>query len=112
LDILRTLKKETLSLEALRAELKGAAGHNAFYDRYIRDMERAFVSSGPDEFGARRLAQTLGVALQASLLVRNAPKAISDAFCATRLGGGEGHPIYGLLPGGTDAKAILARVLP
>jgi putative acyl-CoA dehydrogenase len=52
----------------------------------------------------------LAVALQASLLVRNAPTAVSDAFCASRLDG-VGRA-YGTLPPSVDADAIIARALP
>jgi len=53
--------------------------------------------------------------LQAALLVRHAPAAVADAFCASRLDpgsvagpGGPGLP-FGLLPGGLDVTAILGR---
>jgi putative acyl-CoA dehydrogenase len=53
--------------------------------------------------------------LQAALLVRHAPAAVADAFCASRLDpgsvagpGGPGLP-FGLLPGGLDVAAILDR---
>jgi len=42
--------------------------------------------------------------------VREAPAAISDAFCAARLGG-EGGRVYGTLPAGADGGAIVARAL-
>ena len=47
--------------------------------------------------------------LQASLLVRGAPSAVADAFCAGRLG--EGGRVYGTLPQSVDAPAILERAL-
>jgi putative acyl-CoA dehydrogenase len=50
------------------------------------------------------------VALQASLLVRNAPAAVSDAFCASRLD--TLGRSYGTLPPSVDTEAILARALP
>jgi putative acyl-CoA dehydrogenase len=49
------------------------------------------------------------VALQASLLVRHAPPAVADAFCAGRLG--EGGRVYGTLPQGVDASAIVDRAI-
>ena len=55
--------------------------------------------------------EDLAVALQASLLVRHAPAFVSDAFCAARLGG-EGGRVYGTLPVGVDAKAIVDRAYP
>ena len=57
------------------------------------------------------MVEELAVGLQASLLVRHAPAAVSDAFCAARLDGAGGR-VYGTLPGGVDAKAIIDRALP
>ena len=63
------------------------------------------------EFGARRLVEDLALALQGSLLVRNAPAAVADAFCAARLGG-DGGLEYGTLPAGCDFEAIVERGRP
>jgi putative acyl-CoA dehydrogenase len=61
------------------------------------------------EWRARRLVEDLGVALQASLLVRHAPAAVADAFCAARLG--DGGRAFGTLPRGADVAAIADRAL-
>ena len=53
----------------------------------------------------------MALCLQGSLLVRHAPGAISDAFCAARLAG-DGGLEYGTLPAGTDFGAIIARSRP
>ena len=49
--------------------------------------------------------------LQGALLVRHAPAAIADAFCAARLGGDAGLA-YGTLPRGVDTRAIVERHTP
>jgi putative acyl-CoA dehydrogenase len=49
--------------------------------------------------------------LCASLLVRFAPPAVADAFCAARLGP-RFSGAYGDLPPGVDAAAIVERALP
>jgi len=49
--------------------------------------------------------------LQGSLLVRHAPPAVADAFCATRLDGDWGHA-FGTLPPGLDPAAIVDRATP
>jgi len=36
---------------------------------------------------------------------------VADAFCTSRLGG-EGGRVYGTLPYGVDARAIIDRALP
>ena len=63
------------------------------------------------EHRARRLVEDLALALQASLLVRFAPAAVADAFCAGRLGAGRGLA-FGTLPAGADTAAIVARHTP
>jgi putative acyl-CoA dehydrogenase len=64
----------------------------------------------PDaEWGARRLVEDMALALQASLLLRHAPAAVSDAFCAARLG--ERGLAFGDLPRGVDGAAIVDRAL-
>jgi putative acyl-CoA dehydrogenase len=42
--------------------------------------------------------------------VRHAPAPVADAWCATRLDGG--HNLFGTLPRGLDADAIVARATP
>jgi putative acyl-CoA dehydrogenase len=64
----------------------------------------------PSEWGARALVEDLAVALQAAVLLRSAPPAVADAFCAGRLGP-DRHRAFGTLPRGVDAEAIVARAL-
>ena len=53
----------------------------------------------------------MALVLQGSLLVRHAPPAVADAFCATRLAGDWGHA-FGTLPRGLDTGALIRRGLP
>jgi putative acyl-CoA dehydrogenase len=50
--------------------------------------------------------------MQAALLVRHAPGAVADAFCASRIGpepaDGPGSP-FGSLPDGLDLDPVLDR---
>ena len=77
----------------------------------VRERTRAVFAGGDPQFQARRVVEDLAVALQASLLVRHAPPAVADAFCAARLAG-EGGRVFGTLPAGVDAEAIIDRALP
>jgi putative acyl-CoA dehydrogenase len=52
----------------------------------------------------------MGLALQASLLVRFGDPAVADAFCASRLA--DGGLAYGTLPPGVDTAAIVERHRP
>ena len=68
-------------------------------------------AADPSEHTARRLAESLAVVLQASLLIRHGHPAVADAFTATRLAG-EGGRAYGTLPQGTRIQDILPRAIP
>ncbi|MGH9132717.1 MAG: DNA alkylation response protein, partial [Ilumatobacteraceae bacterium] len=63
------------------------------------------------ELQARRVVERMATMLQGSLLVRHAPAAVADAFCASRLGGDAGRA-FGTLPASADIGAILARAWP
>jgi putative acyl-CoA dehydrogenase len=109
LDVLRALAREPETLPALLAECELARGGNALLDAHL-DRVRAIAPSDP-EFEARRVVGDLALALQASLLVRHAPPEVADAFCAGRLDGAGGR-VFGTLPPGVDAPAIVERALP
>ncbi len=124
LDVLRAIVKEPEGLPAFLAECELAAGGDHRLDDHVsRTRERVeslFAGregAGPEQrlydsqFEARRLVEDLAVGLQASLLVRHSPPAVADAFCAARLAG-EGGRVYGTLPVGVDAEAIIERALP
>jgi len=109
LDVLRALRREPDSLEAFLAELAPARGANRHLDAALDGLDRELDAA--DEAGARRLVERLALAFQGALLVRHAPAAVADAFCATRLGG-EGGRAYGTLPPGTASEVIVERHRP
>ncbi|RZL86605.1 MAG: isovaleryl-CoA dehydrogenase, partial [Variovorax sp.] len=85
LDLLRGLRRGDAAA-ALARELAPARGGQAALDRLVAALP-ARVESMATEVEARRLAQDVALAVQAALLVRTAPAAVHDAFCASRLGG-------------------------
>ena len=114
LDVLRAIVKEPEARSAFLAECELAAAADARLDAHlthVREQATAVFSGGDPQFHARRLVEDLALGLQASLLVRHAPPAVADAFCASRLGG-EGGRVYGTLPADADVRAILERALP
>jgi putative acyl-CoA dehydrogenase len=124
LDVLRAIVAEPEGLPAFLDECELAAGGEPRLDAFmLRARENALAAFGAEsartgeqrsydaQFAARRVVEDLALALQGSLLVRHAPAAVADAFCAARLGGEGGHA-YGTLPVGVDAGAILDRALP
>jgi putative acyl-CoA dehydrogenase len=63
------------------------------------------------EIEARRLAQDVALAVQASLLYQTAPEPVFAAFCQSRLGGDWGQA-FGTLGAQTDFDTIIQRALP
>jgi putative acyl-CoA dehydrogenase len=113
LDILRALAKEPASLDALISEIRLATGADSLLNAFIADVESSLVKgrNGSDSEGqARRLAEKLALALQASLLVRHGSPAVAEAFCVSRLAGNHGYT-FGTLPAGVDINAILSSRL-
>jgi putative acyl-CoA dehydrogenase len=105
LDVLRALAREPEGLPAFLAECELARGGDARLDAHLDSL-----TPPADEWTARRGVEDLALAFQASLLVRFAPPAVSDAFCAGRLGEARGR-VFGTLPAGVDGSAIVDRAL-
>ncbi len=110
LDVLRALSRDDAARDALRAELAAAAGSDRRYDAAVVALA-GDLDAGPGDAGAaRRIAQSVALAVQASLLIRHAPSAIADGFCASRLADARfGGAAFGTLPRGVDTAAIVAR---
>jgi putative acyl-CoA dehydrogenase len=114
LDVLRAMVKEPAGLPAFLEECELAAGADGRLDAHlerVREEARAVFADSETQFLARRVVEDLAVALQGSLLVRHAPPAVADAFCATRLAG-QGGRVYGTLPRGVEAESIIDRAYP
>jgi putative acyl-CoA dehydrogenase len=113
LDVLRALSRDGESADALREELETTRGAHPLLDAHVArtlvllaDVARA--DAGGAQAQARRLTESLALALQASLMARHAPARDAETFIAARLGEDRGAQ-YGVLPPGTDAAAVLAR---
>jgi len=91
LDVLRAIRREPESLEA-------------FLDELDRDLRPPIDEL--DESSARRLVESLALALQGTLLRRHGDPAVADAFFA------RSGAAYGTLPAGVDLASIVARHLP
>ena len=114
LDVLRAMVKEPDGLPAFLEECELAHGADARLDAHlasVRERATAMFAGEEPQFEARRIVEELALALQGSLLVRNSPPAVADAFCASRLAG-DGGRVYGTLPAGVDAQAIVNRAFP
>ena len=112
LDALRAIVKSPASYEAFFSEIGEAAGADARLDAFVEDLQRQ-ITGEPEtlEVRARRVVEGMGLAFQASMLVRHGDPAVADAFCASRLAGDWGEA-FGTLPAGTDFKTIIERSAP
>jgi len=101
LDVLRAMKKEPESVERLAAEIRLAGDPRIV--RFLNGFEQELA-----EGNARRVAERLALALQASLLIRFSPPEVADAFCVTRLAGDWGRA-FGTLPAAVNIDGVLGR---
>ena len=115
LDVLRALAKDPAAFDAFLAEVELAAGLDERLDAFvskIRDQVPGLAEEPASaQYAARGIAERLGIALQASLVVRHSPPAVAEAFLSTRVAGAAGGA-FGTLPPGVDCAAIVERHRP
>jgi putative acyl-CoA dehydrogenase len=108
LDVLRALGREPEALHAYLGELNLARGADPRFDQAIEHLLTALSDPDDREARARRIVEDMAVLLQASLLLRHAPDAVSSAFIVARLPGSM-RGCYGALPAGLAVGAVIAR---
>lgn len=111
LDVLRAMSRSPESVAAYWAEVELAAGADRRLDRAAQLLREDLVDLEQAELQARRLVERLALVFQAALLVRHAPPAVADGFCASRLGA-DRWGAFGTLPRGLDLDVIVERQLP
>ncbi len=113
LDVLRAISRDQDSVAAFDAELETGRGHHRLLDAHLDRIRKTIAQLGPTDSGsaqrlARPLVEAMALGLQATLLIRHSPTAVSTAFVESRIGPDRGLQ-YGNLPPSTDLAAILAR---
>jgi putative acyl-CoA dehydrogenase len=108
LDVLRAMGRSTDTLAAVTAEIDLARGVDRRFDDAVKRLSAELGDAEQLPFRARRIAGLLALCLQGSLLLRHAPAAVADAFCASRLGGDWGA-VLGTLGSGTAVDKIVER---
>ncbi len=112
LDVLRALRKEPASVDAVFAELESSRGGHELLDAEAVALRRSLQEGAADlEVRSRMVVERMALALQASCLVRSGNAAVSDAFCESRLGGGHGAA-FGTLPATAPFEVLVGRALP
>ncbi|MBW3605471.1 MAG: acyl-CoA dehydrogenase family protein [Actinobacteria bacterium] len=110
LDVLRAVVRTPDAVDIFLEEVGLAAGGDARLDAAVAELRRELHDDAQLEYRARRVSGLMAAVLQGSLLVRHAPAAVADAWCATRLDGG--HDLFGTLPEGSDTSVLLDRATP
>ena len=111
LDVLRAMFREQAAVPAVLDEVDAARGENTNLDRAVNRLKEELNDPADMELRARGVTELMAVTLTASLMVRCAPTAVADAFCASRLGS-LWTGCYGALPAAVDFDAIISRANP
>ena len=108
LDALRAIAREPHTLDAFFGEVELALGADALYDDAVDRLKKELTSFDDIQLRARRIVELMALVFQGSQLLRHAPSAVADAFCASRLGRDWGGAL-GTLPPGLDLAPVLER---
>jgi putative acyl-CoA dehydrogenase len=112
LDVMRAIAHAPDAIDALLQEIKLAAGTDRHFDIYVKKLESELVRYfGDFEPHARRLMSIMAQAAQGSLLIRQSIPEVSDAFCASRLGGEWAHEFGTLKQTGSSLRNIVDRAV-
>ncbi len=109
LDVLRSMAREPESVAAVLSEIKSAIGANKNFDDFVDGLEKELLAHDNLEARARRIVEKLALALQAAILLKDAPNFVGEAFCQSRL---NGHATFGTLPADLDFEKIIERSRP
>ncbi len=111
LDMLRALRREPATREALMAEFGSVAGEHTVLDAAVRQISLSLEDDDTLEVRARRVIEKVALVLQAVQLVRSGNKFVSDWFIASRLGGQSGQ-CFGTLPAAAPFEQLIERAFP
>lgn len=103
LDVQRVLTREPKAIEPLLDEIRDCSAGERRLSTALAGIEELIERP---EAADRRLVTKIALTLQAALLVRQAPAAVADAFCASRLEH-DWEPTFGTLPAGAGLRAIV-----
>src|SRR5690606_29377149 len=91
LDVLRALARAPEALDAYWDEVGLGGGSDRRLDDAADALRKELGDLDAIEHRARGLVERMALVFQGSLLVRHAPPAVADAFCASRFGEGSGR---------------------
>ncbi len=115
LDVLRSLERDPDAAAALLDDWRDDARRDPRFAAALAGLDD-LLALAPEarEACARGVAQRLALLAQASLLLRDAPAPVADAFLATRLAASrhDNGRVYGTLPASFDHAALVERAFP
>ena len=111
LDLLRALRREPATRDALFAEFRSVSGESAILDAEVVRVGQSLDDVDTLELRSRRVIERIAMALQAVQLLRSGAHAVADAFIVSRLGGEHGQ-CFGTLRADTPFERILDRAFP
>ncbi len=109
LDVLRALKRDRKTLDAVLGVLAQELGPNS--QRSVDVLSAAASVALEDEGAARMLSEQLALTAASAALRRDFPPAFADAFAETRLGR-PWRATYGMIDARFNAGAFLDAVCP
>ncbi|KVN07339.1 MULTISPECIES: acyl-CoA dehydrogenase family protein [unclassified Burkholderia] len=108
MDVMRAMKREPQTLDALLDDFAGLAGANRFFDAHLGVLKATLDEGAEIEGNARRIASLMALALQGAELLRHSTAEVADAFCASRLHDGMGY-VFGVLKPTPALRHIVRR---
>ena len=108
LDVLRALKRQPETREALFAEFRAVHGAHPLLDAHAGRLAQDLDAAGQHEGSARGLVEAMAVGLQAAQLLRAQDDVAAGAFCQARLGDRVQHS-YGTLPVAAPFTTLISR---
>lgn len=111
LDVLRAMMRDPESVQAVDNEFERALGVYRDYDLHVERTRKLIAEAAADPQRApaiaRRLTESMAIALQGATLIQQAPSCITDAFMSGRIAD-PGH-MYGVLDAQLALGDIVAR---
>jgi len=111
LDVLRAMARGPEVVDAFFAEIEDVRGGDQRLDAFVARLRKDLGDFRDIEPRARRIVERLALAFQGALLVAHGDRAITDAFCATRLAEDHGYA-FGTLPASVDFAHVIERARP
>ena len=108
LDVLRAMTREPDTVPALLAEVEAARGNDTYLDRAIDELKNDLSDTDDIEGRMRSIAETMALTLQGALLTCQAPSAVAETFCASRLAP-RYRGTFGTLPKDLDFDTLINR---